>query len=210
MSNCKYNPATGAVTCITNHFSRYAVGYNKVSFKDVPASAWYNQAVSYIAARQITTGTGTGNYDPEKSLTRAEFLVMIMKAYAIEPDITPEDNFADSGSTYYTGYLAAARRLGISGGVGNNLFAPDKEATRQEMFTLLYNALKVINELPEGNSGKQLTVFRDAGEIAPWAQNAMALMIETGIISGNGDTISPAKTATRAEIAQVLYKLLYQ
>jgi hypothetical protein len=44
---------------------------------------------------------------------------MLMKAYGIAPDTNPEDNFADAGDTYYTGYLAAAKRLGISAGVGN-------------------------------------------------------------------------------------------
>lgn len=43
---------------------------------------------------------------------------MLMKAYGIAPDTNPEDNFADAGDTYYTGYLAAAKRLGISAGVG--------------------------------------------------------------------------------------------
>ncbi|HOK96095.1 MAG TPA: S-layer homology domain-containing protein, partial [Anaerohalosphaeraceae bacterium] len=75
---------------------------------------------------------------------------MLMKAYGIAPDTDPKDNFADAGATYYTGYLAAAKRLKISKGVGNNMFAPYIEITRQEMFTLLYNALKVIGKLPKG------------------------------------------------------------
>jgi len=62
---------------------------------------------------------------------------MLLKAYEIAPDTSPADNFSDAGNTYYTGYLASAKRLGISGGVGNNMFAPDKNITRQEMFTLL-------------------------------------------------------------------------
>ena len=65
------------------------------------------------------------------------------------------------------GYLAAAKRLGISAGVGDNLFAPENAITRQEMFTLLYNGLKVIGKLPRGNSGKTLSDFSDAGDIAP-------------------------------------------
>jgi hypothetical protein len=51
----------GAVTFTTTRFSDYAVGYNKMSFNDVPTGAWYNKAVSFIAARKITTGTGNGN-----------------------------------------------------------------------------------------------------------------------------------------------------
>jgi hypothetical protein len=91
-----------------------------------------------------------GNYSPEAKLTRGQFIVMLMKAYGIAPDTDPKDKFADAGATYYTGYLAVAKRLSISNGIGNNMFAPDKEITRQEMFTLLYNVLKAIGRLPEG------------------------------------------------------------
>jgi hypothetical protein len=206
--NGHYDPATGTVTFTTTHFSRYAVGYNKVSFTDAAASAWYSKAVGFIAARDITTGTGNGNYSPGSKLTRSEFLVMIMRAYGIEPDASLKDNFADAGITYYTGYLAAAKRMGISGGVGNNMFAPGKEITRQEMFTLLYNALKVIGGLPEGTAGKSLSSFSDAGQIASWAKDAMTLMTETGTVSGSNGKLSPTNTTTRAEMAQVLYNLL--
>ncbi|HYE82487.1 MAG TPA: S-layer homology domain-containing protein, partial [Clostridia bacterium] len=208
VSNCAYDPATGMITFNTDHFSRYAVGYNKVTFKDVAANAWYGKAVSFVAARGITNGTGNGNYSPEAKMTRGQLLVMVMKAYGIAPDANQKDNFADSGSTYYTGYLAAAKRLGISGGVGGNMFAPEKEITRQEMFTLLYNALKAVSKLPQGNAGKSLSSFSDAGEIASWAKDAMTLMAQTGTVSGSGGKLSPANTTTRAEMAQVLYNLL--
>lgn len=208
VSNCIYDPATGTVSFKTNHFSLYAIGYNKVSFNDVSANAWYSKAVGFIAARGITTGTGKGNYSPDAKLTRGEFLVMMMRAYGIAPDTDLTNNFADAGNTYYTGYLAAAKRLGISGGIGNNMFAPGKEITRQEMFTLLYNALKVIGELPEGNTGKPLSEFSDSEQIASWAKDAMKLMTETGTISGSGGKLSPTSTTTRAEMAQVLYNLL--
>jgi uncharacterized repeat protein (TIGR02543 family) len=206
--NGHYDPATGMVTFDTTHFSDYAVAYNKVSFKDVAESAWYSKAVGFIAAREITTGTGGGNFSPEARLTRGQFIVMLMKAYDIAPDANPKDNFSDAGGTYYTGYLAAAKRLGISAGIGNNMFAPEKEITRQEMFTLLYNALKVIGQLPQDDSGKTLSDFTDASQIDSWARDAMTLLVKTGTIGGNAGKLNPTSTTTRAEMAQVLYNLL--
>lgn len=170
--------------------------------------AWYAKAVSFIAARDITTGTGSGNFSPEAKLTRGQLIVMLMRAYGIAPDENPTENFSDAGDTWYTDYLAAARRLGISLGVGNNMFAPDREITRQEMFTLLYNILKIIGKMPEGDSGKTLSDFSDAGDVAPWAKVAMKRLVESGIISGSGDRLSPKDTATRAQMAQLLYNLL--
>jgi len=205
--NGHYDLTTGTVTFATTHFSYYAVGYNKVSFTDVAANAWYNKAVNFIAARGIATGTGS-NFSPEVKLTRGQFIVMLMKACSIAPDANLEDNFADAGNTYYTSYLAVAKRLGISTGMGNNRFAPEKEITRQEMFNLLYNALKIVGRLPQGNSGKSLSSFSDAGQVASWAKDSMELLVEAEIIGGNAGKISPTSTTTRAEIAQVLYNLL--
>jgi hypothetical protein len=206
--NGRYDPESGTVTFTTTHFSYYAVSFKPVSFKDVPGDAWYAKAVSFIAAREITLGTGGGNFSPEDKLTRGQFIVMMMRAYGIAPDEDPKDNFKDAGNTWYTGYLAAAKRLGISAGVGNNLFAPENAITRQEMFTLLYNGLKVIEKLPRGNSGKTLSDFSDADEIAPWAMDAMKLLVETGMVSGSGNKLSPKDTTTRAQMAQVFYNLL--
>jgi hypothetical protein len=206
----RYDKATGRVLFSTPHFSKFIIGYNAVSFKDVKAGAWYAEAVEFIAARGITTGTGDGYYSPEDKLTRGQFLVMMMRAYNIEPDENPTDNFVDAGSTYYTNYLSAAKRLGISKGVGNNRYAPDREITRQEVFTLLYNSLKLLRELPEDKAEKRLTEFSDAEEIAPWAREAMESLVKSGIVKGSGDRLLPKKISNRAQMAQVLYNLLTQ
>jgi uncharacterized repeat protein (TIGR02543 family) len=206
--NGRYDPITGTVTFTTTHFSHYAVSYNRMSFKDVANDAWYSKAVSFIAARKITTGTGSGNFSPKAKLTRGQFIVMLMKAYGIAPDTNPVDNFSDAGNTYYTGYLSAAKQLGITAGTGSNMYAPGKEITRQEMFALLYNALKVIGQLPQGDTGKTLEHFSDAGQIDSWAKEAMTLLIKTGTIGGNAGKLNPTSTTSRAEMAQVLYNLL--
>jgi len=205
--DCVYDPAAGTVRFSTNHFSRYALGHNKVRFNDVAESAWYSKAVSFIAARGITQGTGNGNFSPGAKITRGQFIVMLMKAYGLEPDENIEDNFADAGNTYYTGYLAAAKRLGITAGTGNNMFGPDREITRQEMFTMLYNTLKVIGKLPEARGDKTMSMFTDAGEISPWASDAVRYLVQAGMINGSNGRLLPKETATRAQMAQILFSL---
>lgn len=88
------------------------------------------------------------------------------------------------------------------------MFAPGKEITRQEMFTLLYNVLNIMGRLPEGTAGKDLTAFSDAGNIASWAKEAITHLVKAGIVTGSNGKFSPTATALRAEIAQVLYNLL--
>ena len=207
VKECAYNKETGMVTFKTNHFSKYAVGYHKVNFKDVPETAGYADAVSYLAAREITKGTGNGNFSPKNTLTRGQLLVMVMKAYGIEPTSGVSGNFKDAGNAYYTDYLATAKKLGIDEGVKNNKFAPNKKLTRQEMFALLYDILKQIDKLPSATTDQTLTDYSDADQIAKWAKEPMALFVKSGIVGASGDKLNPKGSANRALVAQVLYDL---
>jgi len=208
ISNSIYDPVTGRIGFTTKHFSLYAVGYNKVNFKDVAENAWYSKAVTFISTRRISTGTGDGNFNAGANLTRGQFMVMLMKAYGIAPDIDIKDNFEDVGDTYYTGYLATAKRLNIARGIGNNMFGPEKEITHQEMATLLYNGLKAIGRLPERTDSRYISSFDDANSVAPWTYEAMKHLVEVGIMRGNEGRLNPNGMTTRGEMAQVLYNLL--
>lgn len=210
--NCTFKD--GIVNFDLDHLSLYVVGRdNKEAgwenpFTDVSPGAWYYDAVSYIAAKGITSGTTATSFSPDATLTRGQFITLLMRAYEIAPDKNPADNFADAGNTYYTGYLAAAKRLGLAQGIGDNQFAPEQAITRQDMFTLLYNALMGINQLPQGNSGKTLNDFTDSDTIPAYAQEAMAYLVKTGTVSGSNDKLTPADTTTRAQMTQVLYNLI--
>jgi uncharacterized repeat protein (TIGR02059 family) len=203
-----YDTAAGTVVFVTSHFSQFVIRHREASFNDVPAGSWYENAVRFIASREISEGTGSGNFSPDSLLTRGEFIVMLLRAYGIAPETAPADNFSDAGNTYYTGYLAAAKHLGISSGVGDNHFAPGRTITRQEMLTLLYNALKAIGQLPEASGGKILADFTDSDRVASWSQDAMKSLVEAGIVAGTGGRLNPEGTTMRSEMAQVLYKLL--
>lgn len=207
---CIYNASTGSITFNTNHFSQYAVGYNKVNFNDVAANAWYSKVVSFVAARGITEGTGNGNFSPGAKLTRGEFLVMAMKAYGIAPDENPGDNFSDAGNTWYTGYLAAAKKTGLTNGIGNNRFGPENKITRQELFTLLYNILKKQDKLPTSVTEKTIARFSDADQIDSWAKDAMSFFVRAGAVNGNNGQLTPKDVADRAQMAQILYNMLAQ
>jgi hypothetical protein len=207
-----YDDAKKAVVFKTTHFTKFMIGYNQINFGDVSADAWYKNAVDFIAAREITSGTAVNQFSPDTKLTRGQFVVLLMNAYGIRPEKNNEfdyiSNFNDSGDNYYTDYLLAAKGLGIVNGIGNNLFAPEKEITRQEMLVMLHNALNLIGEVPVALTDKQLSEFNDAAEIADWAEEALTILVKAGIVSGNNNSLNPTSKTTRAEIAQVLYNLL--
>lgn len=203
-----YEKSSHGVRFKTTHFSAYGIGYNVVEFKDVPRNAWYSKAVSFIGAREIALGDGDGHFHPEAKLTRGEFLVMLMKAYGISPEANGTDNFSDAGNTYYTAYLGTAKAFGIAHGNGYNCFAPDKAITRQEVFVMVYNLLKTMDQLPKGTSSDTIAAFSDIKELDTWAAEAIGLLVQGGTISGNNGKLSPNEVATRAQLAQLLYKLL--
>jgi len=218
-----YNISTRTVDFVVQHFSKYLIGYTEINFSDVPSTAWYKNAISFLSAKDIIRGAlnsaGKLCIAPTVNVTRADFLIMVMKSYGIPVDSVITDNFADAygknstknSYTYYTVYLGTAKRLGLVSGVGGNMFAPEATISRQDMFVILYNVLSKIGKLPADSgtgAGKILGGFSDASGISAYARTAMNLFVQTGIAAGSGNKLAPIATCTRAEAMQVLYNLL--
>lgn len=204
----KFDPVTRTMSFAVPSLSQFAVGYNEVHFSDVAAKDWYNEAVGFMAARNIVSGIGGDRFAPNSSVTRADFLIMLMNTYGIELDSSIQNNFADAGSKYYTEYLGTAKHLGLVSGVGNNHFEPEAAISRQDMFVILYQALKTLGKLPTDRNGKSLEGYKDAGDAADYARDAIKLFVETGVITGDGTNLAPKATSTRGETAQILFNLL--
>lgn len=207
-----YNSSAGAVYFSVNSLGKYAVGYNKATFIDVNDTGWYKDAVVFCTARGIAKGIGNNKFNPEGILTRGQFIVMLMSAYDINTDENVAENttanFTDAGKTYYTKYLAAAKRLGIAKGVGGNMFRPESSISRQDMFTLLYNTLLKLGKLPEALEGKNLKSYKDISEISDYAKTAIETFVSSGAVVGNNMLVKPKDTMTRSQMVQVLYNLL--
>jgi 3',5'-cyclic AMP phosphodiesterase CpdA len=174
-------------------------------FLDVPDGMWYTDAVAYLARNNITGGTSETTFSPDMVLTRGQCLVLLMKAYGLAPDPAGSPNFADAGNTWYTGYLAAAKRLGLAGGTGGNKFLPDARITRQDMAVLIFNTLTKLDRLPAGSAS---VTYSDAGKIAAYAKDAVSALTAAGVFAGSGGRFDPLGMSTRAQMAQVLYRLL--
>lgn len=183
---------------------------NSKYFYDVGAgSRWAIEAVDGLYERDIIKGVGNGLFAPSSSVRRADFLIMVMNSYGIEVEQNLQDNFSDAGSTYYTDYLATAKKLGIVRGVGDGKFNPEGKISRQDMFVILHRALQAIEELPTvGEPVRRLEDYADRKTIADYALEAMKLFVETGVVQGDGGYLKPTGTSTRAEASQVLYNLI--
>jgi hypothetical protein len=183
------------------------VKQNASRFADVPDGKWYSHAVTYLAENHITEGTTPTTFSPDRALTRGQCLVFVLKAYGIGPDTIVAGNFSDAGNTWYTGYLAAAKRLGLVRGGGDNKYIPEANMTRQDMCVLIYNTLILLNKLPAAGAPQ---AFGDTGAVAPYARDAVDTLSSSGIVTGNGGQIVPLGVSTRAQMALVLYRLLTQ
>ncbi len=206
--NCKYSIDAQRVYFITNHFSKYAVGYNKVNFKDITGKEWYSGVVDFAASREILSGFDNGMFKPEAAVTRAMFITAIAKFDNADLSMFGKPQFDDVGENiWYGAPISWAVKNGIATGIDQNKFAPNNEISREQMAAMLYNYLlyKGIS-LPE--SGKD-TSFIDSESISPWAKKAVDTMKSYGIVNGMGNnSYMPKETVNRASMASIFTSLV--
>lgn len=94
-------------------------------------------AVAWAVENGYITGRDNGNFDPAAKITRAE-IVAILNRVADNAKAEKAASFTDIGSHWAKDAIAWAAEAGIVNGVGNDLFAPNDNATRQDTVVMLY------------------------------------------------------------------------
>ncbi|KQN98984.1 S-layer homology domain-containing protein [Paenibacillus sp. Leaf72] len=205
VKNSKYDSLSGSVVFKPKHFSKYAVVYKKVGFKDV-TKAWQQEPINALAARDIISGTGGGQFKPEAVVTRAEFIAMLMNGLDLtEANALTLLSDVQQGAWYYDA-VATAYKLGIVKGKSDGSFGVHDKLTRQDMAVMAYQATKYAElELAE----EAAAPFSDENAISVYAKKGVAAMQAAGIVSGMGQNeFAPQAEATRAQAALMIYKLL--
>ncbi|MFC3798689.1 S-layer homology domain-containing protein [Cohnella sp. GCM10012308] len=205
----------GKVAFRTPHFSTYAVAFGEETFMDLPVAHWAHQAVGAMAARDIVKGRPDGSFDPAAAVTRAEFLTLLTRTLELRTDdgsISGETlSFKDvSSSAYYASALRAAAKAGIVKGDGSGSFRPSERISRQELSAMVYRALVSTGRLAASESQAASMVFKDESEIAAYARDGIKALSASGILQGSNDAFRPTAFASRAEAAQVMYKIWSQ
>ncbi len=203
--NGRYDPDTGEVTFSVTHFSCFAVSYVQKTFSDTGKYKWAKSQIEILASKGIADGTGKDTFSPGTDITRADFLVMLVRALGLSTSF--DTNFVDiePGMDYYK-EVGIAKKLGLSDGDGNNRFNPNSRITRQDMMALTARALKML-KMVQAAEPSVLDVFSDRTEISGYAAESMAIMVKEGFIEGSGDRINPRSAVTRAEAAVFLYRI---
>ncbi|NEU61870.1 endo-1,4-beta-xylanase [Paenibacillus sp. ALJ109b] len=202
----RYDAKSGSMVFKTTHFSTYAVAYVTKTFADVQNVLWAKQAVEALAARDIIKGISDDSFAPAASITRADFITLLVRALELKGSGTNGAAFRDVQPTaYYAQAVAIAKELGIVSGFEDNTFKPGNSISRQDMMVLTAKALKAAGKQSTGNGN--LAPYSDAASISTYAMDSVTSLVGSGIVNGKDGKIAPAEPLTRAEAAMVLYRI---
>lgn len=176
---------------------------------DMQGHRAHHAALSLIemGAMSATTVADTSCFFPDRTVTRLDFAVMLLRAAEIEPtQSTANTSFDDDGEIpdKMKPYVLEATRRGImSGSVdsdGKYLFEPNREITRAE-------AALAISKIVGGSVPTVKPTFSDKNDIPTWASDAIYILADLGIMQSDGGAIAPLAPLTRAQAAQMLLSL---
>jgi len=196
------------INSLTN--SVYAVIYSPTTYKDTEGH-WAEKDINDMASRLIISGVGNDLFRPERSITRAEFAAVMVRALGLRPE-RYNNNFSDvKAGEWHSGYISTASHYGLVSGYNDGTFRPEGKITRQEAMAILARAMD-ITKLEEGlekDSSAILAAFSDNAHVSDWAKDTVSKCVKTGIVTGRNDgRIAPLGNITRAEAAIVVRRLL--
>ena len=175
---------------------------SKHPFLDVPAGAYYEDAVVWAVGKGITSGTNATTFDPNGTCTRAQAVTFLWRAAGSPTPKTKLMPFPDVpvGSYYWNAVLWAIEQ-GITEGTSYLTFSPNDSCTRAQIVTFLWRAKG--NPSVSGNAP-----FTDVAPDAYYAA-AVTWAEKNGITGGIGNGLFGSNnTCTRAQIVTFLYRAM--
>lgn len=188
----------------------FSDGYVKSEvFPDVKGQ-WMERAVNYMAVRGVVNGVDETHFSPDASVTRAEFVTMLMRMLDVDvTEQTFEAGFADRDRIpdWALPYIAKAKTLGIIKGDEGNNFNPHGRISRQDMFVMTYRAMERMKMLPLAINASA-PIFADREQIADYAVAELENLVKLGLAKGSDGKIHPTANSSRGEAAQFLFNIL--
>ncbi|MBY9087372.1 S-layer homology domain-containing protein [Paenibacillus sp. HN-1] len=173
-----------------------------VSFSDIKGN-WAEQTIDIFVRLHLVTGYEDGTFRPEGHITRAEFGVILSRAFDIQSDSSTNVVLGDIGHHWAKETIENLVAAGVIRGYLDGTFRPDNTITREEMVIMLsriVNLNSVEKDTTKGN-------FNDLNN--SYAINEIKAEAQAGIISGKGDgRFDPKSNATRAEALQIILNVL--
>ena len=143
-------------------------GGGDYAFMDVPAEAWYAEAVSEMTGFSLVNGYADGTFRPDATITRAEFVTILTRFP--HDDIGTDKRFADVPATHwaYDEVQTALAQGWLSAEDANSTFRPDDAITRAEVVTILNRVLGRSGDAVMASTGEGIRVMPDVPD-THWA-----------------------------------------
>ncbi|MDD4352006.1 MAG: S-layer homology domain-containing protein [Candidatus Gracilibacteria bacterium] len=169
-------------------------------FRDVSNRHWAYNYIKQLVQEEVVGGYADGNFRPENSITRAEFLKVVLNGAKVELLTGLSSAFSDvTDDAWYKNYVMTAKGLGIIGGYEDATFRPDQPILRQE-------ATKVILE------AFQIPTIRVIDPTFDDVSEEWLTYVETGVVydfwHGRSERIfEPRDYITRAEVSKIVDRI---
>ncbi len=211
LDNVKVNLATGEVSGDVNHFTMFTVlATKKVVIVEEPIPTkkvltdiqghWAEKSIQQLVDLGAIAGYPDSSFLPDNTITRAEFVQMLVKALALKQQGTQV--FEDTKGHWAEHSIATAIANGIVSGFDADHFGPDVRITREQIASMVMRAAQLT-------AGTENLLFTDQAEISVWARASVATLTRDGIIAGYTDgSFRPLQSATRAEAVTIVLNIL--
>jgi hypothetical protein len=118
------------------------------NFNDVNSGEWYYKFVSIAQKKGITAGMGDGSFGVGRNITREDLATLLYRAIPKEKFIISSENKPFGDDDKISGYakeaVYAMHNTGVINGIGENIFASAKFATRAEVAKIIGELLKLM------------------------------------------------------------------
>lgn len=189
-------------------YKKFILARPDENFVDITGH-WAEEMIGILHAHQKINGYGEGRFEPDQSVTRAEFITLAANILELPQKDSSRNTFSDVLEDHWAyKAVANASALGVVQGDGDH-FYPDNKITREEMVTILARAFRVKNDSIPMKKDGNTKQFDDYNTLEMWSKPAFGFFIQNGLIQGKeGNRLEPKANASRAEAAVFIYRVL--
>ena len=163
---------------------------------------WAKTYIEYLDQEGVINPSQTeGTYEPDRDVTRAEFMRYINRAFHFTE--TTSISYSDvQASAWYYETIQIAEKYGYINGVGNNKMDPVGKVTREQAAVIIGRLFKA----DPGNISPSDLTFTDSDKISSWSAGYIKAAADKGFLAGYSDgSFQPNRIVTRGEVAKILY-----
>jgi len=163
-------------------------------FTDVPADAYYHDAVLWALDKNVTTGTSKTTFSPSATCTRGQVVTFLWRAMGCPEPASTENPFTDvTESDYFYKAVLWAVEKGVTNGTTDTTFGPNGTCTSAHVVTFLWRA--------NGKSAANTDGTNYYDEAVAWANSQK-------LLDGTAVPFAPDNLSPRADIVTYLYRVL--